>query len=469
MPQRAATGSAGAKKARAPKAHQLPAQFPSGEVLHSTQPAKRKFQLGDVIGQGGFGLIYKASDVTEGPAIGEPQYVIKIEPLENGPLFCEFHFYQRAAKADMVNEWKTVKNLKYLAIPPFLGSGQHTKGGKQYRYLVMPRLSTDLHKIFVSARRSFSEKTTFSIALRMLDALEYIHDKGYAHADIKASNILLGHDGGQTDNNQVYLVDFGLAYRYNPDGQHKPYREDPKRAHDGTAEYASRDAHKGVAPSRRGDLEILGYCMLEWLSGHLPWDKHLENKDKIRDLKIKYMSDLPSLYKDCFGSKPCPDGLKKYLSVVSKLAYDEKPNYTQLRQFLKSGAGTNEWTLELPSGDTPAPARGIKRTSDATAGPSMPKVKKVSGSKSTPAVNGAGKSTPARVSPRGRPAIVNPSSSTGAAKRRTPSAGTGSARRKANGTTPKEKASAPTTKRRRKNVTTSETAVQTSPGFGLKG
>lgn len=45
---------------------------------------------------------------------------------------------------------------------------------------------------------------------------------------------------------QVYLVDYGLAYRFLVDGAHKPYKEDPKRAHDGTAEYESRDAHKGV-------------------------------------------------------------------------------------------------------------------------------------------------------------------------------------------------------------------------------
>jgi len=36
-----------------------------------------------------------------------------------------------------------------------------------------------------------------------LDALEYIHDKGYCHADIKAANILLGYNGGKTDFNQV--------------------------------------------------------------------------------------------------------------------------------------------------------------------------------------------------------------------------------------------------------------------------
>ena len=45
---------------------------------------------------------------------------------------------------------------------------------------------------------------------------------------------------------QVYLVDFGLAYKYVCDGVHKEYKEDPKRCHDGTVEFTSIDAHKGV-------------------------------------------------------------------------------------------------------------------------------------------------------------------------------------------------------------------------------
>ena len=35
-------------------------------------------------------------------------------------------------------------------------------------------------------------------------------------------------------------------YRFNPEGNHKEYKEDPKRKHDGTIEFTSRDAHNGV-------------------------------------------------------------------------------------------------------------------------------------------------------------------------------------------------------------------------------
>lgn len=47
----------------------------------------------------------------------------------------------------------------------------------------------------------------------------------------------------------MYLVDYGLAYRYCPDGVHKEYKEDPKRCHDGTLEFTSIDAHNGVGMS----------------------------------------------------------------------------------------------------------------------------------------------------------------------------------------------------------------------------
>lgn len=45
---------------------------------------------------------------------------------------------------------------------------------------------------------------------------------------------------------QVYLADYGLSYRYCPNGNHKQYHEDPRKGHNGTLEFTSLDAHKGV-------------------------------------------------------------------------------------------------------------------------------------------------------------------------------------------------------------------------------
>lgn len=67
-----------------------------------------------------------------------------------------------------VVEWTTVKKQRYLGVPKFLGYGQHKKGDKDYRFLVIQHLSTDLQKIFEQNGRSFSEKTTFGVGLRMV-------------------------------------------------------------------------------------------------------------------------------------------------------------------------------------------------------------------------------------------------------------------------------------------------------------
>jgi vaccinia related kinase len=76
----------------------------------------------------------------------------------------------------------------------------------------------------------------------------------------------------------VYLVDFGLVCKYARDGVHCEHRPDDRKAHDGTLEYTSRDAHIG-AHARRSDLEILAYNLLHWTAGALPWIEHLPNEE----------------------------------------------------------------------------------------------------------------------------------------------------------------------------------------------
>jgi vaccinia related kinase len=60
------------------------------------------------------------------------------------------------------------------------------------------------------------------------------------HADIKGANILLEYVKDKPA--QTYLVDFGLASHYI---MGKDYKPDPKKMHNGTIEYTSRDAHNG--------------------------------------------------------------------------------------------------------------------------------------------------------------------------------------------------------------------------------
>ncbi|NXG59825.1 VRK2 kinase, partial [Hemiprocne comata] len=309
----------------------LPVPLPRDMILKDTEG--KVWRLGRQIGQGGFGLIYLASPQTHAPVEDDAVHVIKVEYLENGPLFSELKFYQRAAKQEHIRKWMNLKKIRCLGIPVFWGSGLAEYKGKSYRFMVMERLGEDLQRIFENCGSRFKKETVLQLGARMLDTLEYIHENEYVHGDIKAANLLLGY----TNPHEVYLADYGLSYRYCPNGNHKQYQENPRKGHNGTIEFTSVDAHKGVAPSRRGDLEILGYCMLQWLCGKLPWEQNLKDPVAVQTAKTKLMDELPDSVMEWDSSGSSYSEISKFLACVYDLAYDEKPKYQVLKKILLDG------------------------------------------------------------------------------------------------------------------------------------
>lgn len=74
-------------------------QVVAGEVL--TDLAGKQWKVGKVIGHGGFGDIYLASDNVHGPVKSDAPYVVKIENHLNGPLFVEVNCFILIAKSEM--------------------------------------------------------------------------------------------------------------------------------------------------------------------------------------------------------------------------------------------------------------------------------------------------------------------------------------------------------------------------------
>ncbi|QGM48921.1 MPPV-297 putative serine/threonine protein kinase [Magpiepox virus 2] len=292
--------------------------LPSGTVL--TDLAKRRWVLEKQIGCGGFGLVYDVYPENDNTNM---RYIAKLEHKDSGGLFCEINFYIRVMRNNyFVDEWKKNNLISHLGIPKYHGSGISMYNGKEYRFLIIEKLGSDIHRLLID-RKKFNISGVKTLATNILTILEFIHDKGYSHGDIKSENILLG-----LRDNRIYLVDYGLSAKFLQGKEHRPYFRDPKARHNGTLLFASIDAHNGVVVSRKGDLESLGYCMIKWLVGRLPWEGYEKDPDSVQNMKEKFIENINEKYvieKDI-------DIIYNYIKTVSLLDYSENPDYDRLKK-----------------------------------------------------------------------------------------------------------------------------------------
>lgn len=248
---------------------------------------------------------------------------------KDGRLFNEQNFFQRAAKPLQVNKWKKQCLVPLLAIPTCIGFGIYQD---KYRFLVFPSLGRSLQSALDdNPKHVVSERCVLQVACRLLDALEYLHEHEYVHGNLTTENVFVNPE----DLSQVTLVGYGFTYRYCPGGKHVTYKEGSRSPHDGDLEFISMDVHKGCGPSRRSDLQTLGYCMLKWLYGSLPWTNCLPNTEEITKKKQKYLDNPEPLVRLCGRWNKASETLREYLKVVMALDYEEKPPYATLKNNLE--------------------------------------------------------------------------------------------------------------------------------------
>ena len=69
----------------------------------------------------------------------------------------------------------------------FIAAGIHEYNKKELRYLIMPRFGRDLQKVFEENGKKFGRELIAQIATKILYAIQYMHGRRYAHADIKVN------------------------------------------------------------------------------------------------------------------------------------------------------------------------------------------------------------------------------------------------------------------------------------------
>ncbi|XP_061820105.1 serine/threonine-protein kinase VRK3 isoform X1 [Nerophis lumbriciformis] len=328
--------SKGREHGKAKKTKNTPALEPLEDGMEVTDTTGRKWTLQRLLSQSKTELMYEV--VQKGPAPNESTYVLKMG-AKDGRIFNEQNFLQRAAKPLSVSKWAKQHSMDLLGIPSYVGFGFHAD---TYRFLIFSTIGQPLQSI-MKDNKLLTEKNVLHLTCRILDALHYIHSNEYVHGDVNAENIYIqaGHS------TQVYLVGYCQAFRYCPSGQHVEYREGRRALPESSLELISLDCHKGVAPSRRSDLQSLGYCMLRWHTGALPWGALVE-PDKVAALKHRYMDDVPALMSHCFGWKRISNAFQSYLTAVSALQYTEQPDYSELKTLLSASLSQLGGSLNEP-------------------------------------------------------------------------------------------------------------------------
>lgn len=337
-----ATGAVGTKQATT---------SPKYGIVSTKGLLSEDYDFTKKLGSGSFGDVWcaidkKATDASQieqqlSPNQQIPQSMVKYVAIK-------VEHSKKKERSRVLEEYKIYKYLRDHGFIEGIAKLYNYIEIPGYNMLVMELLGPSLEDMFNRCKRIFKLSTVFAIALQLIDLIETLHSLSFIHRDIKPNNFSLGYRNYQ----RIHMLDFGLSKKfYSKEKGHIPMNKGKHLV--GTVRYVSKNMHMGIEPSRRDDLESIGYMLIYFAKGELPWQglnkklhgingQAIDHKQKIGE--IKHLTKLSTL---CNGLPRC---FQKYLEYCGKLKFSEKPNYDYLKDlFIKSSQETGiepefEWS-----------------------------------------------------------------------------------------------------------------------------
>ncbi|HET6882142.1 MAG TPA: serine/threonine-protein kinase [Pirellulales bacterium] len=235
--------AAPASRFTAPTSEELARRFPQLEIL-------------ELLGQGGMGAVYKARQ----PSL-DRLVAIKILPIDAGrdPAFAER--FTREARA-----------LARLSHPHIVGIYDFGQADGLYYFVMEYVDGVNLRQLVAS--RQLSPQQALALVPQICEALQFAHDEGIVHRDVKPENILLDKRG------RVKIADFGLAKLLGRTaGEATLTRVEQVM---GTPLYmAPEQMQSSHAVDHRADIYSLGVVFYEMLTGELPLGRFAPPSQKV--------------------------------------------------------------------------------------------------------------------------------------------------------------------------------------------
>jgi predicted Ser/Thr protein kinase len=202
-----------------------------------------KYDIRAEIGKGGMGVVYLGYD----PLLDRKVAIKVLAPH----LVWEPGFIER-----FLREARAAARLKHTGIVTIYDVGQEAN----WYYIVMEYLEGQTLAQVIHGRGALPVDQTVTILRRLAEALDYAHQCGLVHRDVKPGNIIV-HPSGQ-----VTLTDFGVARAA------QETRLTATGSLIGTPKYMSPEQARGEAADHRTDIYSLGVVAYELLCGQAPFE-----------------------------------------------------------------------------------------------------------------------------------------------------------------------------------------------------
>ena len=211
------------------------------------QPYLPYYHILEQIGHGGTGAVYKAIDERSG-------FLVAIKIL-----------YKRAFENDFVRNKFVEEANRYLYLdhPNIVRLKDFIIQDEGY-YLVMEYVEgRSLDKYIRHVTGPIPEEVATAIIIEVLEAIDYAHNEGVVHLDLKPGNIMIG------DNDDIKVLDFGISAE---EGE-KNYKVM------GSPLYMSPEQIKGSGIDIRSDIYSLGVTLYQMVTGQEPYPANISKEE----------------------------------------------------------------------------------------------------------------------------------------------------------------------------------------------
>lgn len=152
-----------------------------------------RFRKIKVIGQGGFGKVYEAIDISSGETVALKE------------MYGDYISWDQCCNLTEVKALQILNHPNIVTLKEVILENQKL-------YLVYELLDKDLYKLIDNIRKNkkrIEEEQIKIYMFQILKAVSFIHKKGYFHRDLKPENLVL------RDENLLKLTDFGIIKEAN--------------------------------------------------------------------------------------------------------------------------------------------------------------------------------------------------------------------------------------------------------------